>query len=525
MINPRFEPAFYNYDFALPMFEGDKRHWMASGALPLLAALAPGDVDVELVDENIREIDFEDLRRFDVIGVSGMIVQRQRMFEILRELEPLPATIVAGGAYMSICENEFVGRCDVRFVGEADDTWPEFLRAAIAGEEFPERYEQLAKTDVTKLPVPRYDLLDMPKYMSVAVQFSRGCPFQCEFCDIITIFGRRPRVKTPEQLIADMDAARLSGAHICFLVDDNFIGNKVAAKKMLPHLIEWQRRHGFPLQLSTEASVNIADEPELMELMVQANFRSVFIGLESPRAASLQETKKFQNTTGDTLPEKVQRVRDAGLIVSAGFMVGFDNDDVAIFEEQFAFIRDSGIGQASLAILSPLPTTPLYDRLLAEGRLDDSDPEVAFIPAKMTQRELREGHTALMRRLYEPAEYLERVFAGYRSSPAFRRRRERLDGSIGRTRAIDRARRALVGARVAVRMFRTLVRTSTFGRLAPTYLQYYLVNLAFGRDAMPLNQYMTLVLTSWHFFNMVYHKRKMTFGNPALEARAAAVAG
>ncbi len=519
VINPRFEPAFWGHDFLLPLLDGDKRCWMASGALPLLAALAPDGVAVELLDENVREIDWDDLRRFDVIGVTGMIVQRRRMLEILRELERLPAIVAVGGPYITIAESEFAGTCDVRFIGEADDTWPEFLRAVASGAEVPERYQQAQRTDVARLPAGRYDLLEMDRYMSAAVQFSRGCPFECEFCDIITIFGRRPRVKTPEQLVAEIEVVRRAGARICFLVDDNFIGNRVAAKKMLPVLIDWQRKNGYPLQFSTEASVDLADEPELMELMVQANFRQVFIGMESPREESLRETRKFQNTRGDSIVSKVARVRDAGLVVIGGFMVGFDHDDVAIFDEQFRFIQDTGVGQASVTILSPLPTTPLYDRLKADGRLDDSDPEVAFIPAKMTQQELREGHTALMRRLYEADAYLGRIFQGYRASVAFRRRRAQIEAAIGRPRLAVRILRDLAALRIAARLGRVMSRRSLLRRLAPAYLRFYVRNLALGRAAMPLHHYVTLCLTHWHFYNMAWHARKATMGNPMIEAR------
>jgi radical SAM superfamily enzyme YgiQ (UPF0313 family) len=525
LINPRFEPAFWNYDFALPLFDRDKRCWMSTGALPLLAALVPPGVTVELLDENVRAIDFEELRAFDVVGVTGMIVQRRRMLEILDALRGHPGIVAVGGPYVTIAESEFAGRCGVRFIGEADDTWPEFLRAVASGEPVAERYQQRERTDVAKLPVPRYDLLDAGRYMSVAVQFSRGCPFECEFCDIITIFGRRPRVKTPEQLIAEVDAVRRAGARICFLVDDNFIGNKAAAKRMLPALIAWQREHGYPIQFSTEASINLADEPELMELMVQANIRQVFIGLETPRAASLTETRKFQNVRGDSLVDKVARVRDAGLVVVAGFIVGFDNDDAAIFEEQFRFIEDTGIGQASIGILSPLPTTPLYERLRAAGRLDDSDPEVAFVPAKMTQAQLREGHALLMRRLYEPDAYLGRIFKGYRASPAFRSRRARLEAETGRSSARDRALRALAALRIAGRFGRTLARHRLLRRLGPAYLRFYARNLALGRDAMPLHQFVTLCLTHWHFWNMARHERTITFGNPMVEALRGRAAG
>src|SRR4030095_6360159 len=238
-------------------------------------------------------------------------------------------------------EGLFDGLCDVRFIGEAEETWPEFLNALASGAEIKPRYQQEEKTDMTSVPVPRFDLLKRGRYGTAPVQFSRGCPFLCEFCDIITIFGRRPRVKRPEQVLAELDAVLAQGFRGCFLVDDNFIGNKIEAKRLLRRIIEWQTTHGFPLEFVTEASINLANDPELIDLMVKANFQSVFIGIETPREASLTETRKHQNVHGDSLLAKLERIRAAGLVVSGGFIVGFDNDDEKIFEQQFEFIQAS----------------------------------------------------------------------------------------------------------------------------------------------------------------------------------------
>ena len=222
---------------------GKKRAWTMAGGLPLLAALVPDGVDVTVIDESVEDINFEDLARFDIIGLTGMIVQRDRMLEILEKLRPLPAKVVVGGPYVSIDEAFFDGMCDAIFVGEADTTWPEFIRSFVAGEETSVRYEQDRPTDMTRVPPARMDVLKQQHYMSASIQYSRGCPFTCEFCDIIVIFGRRPRVKTPEQVLTELEGIRLSGLKICFMVDDNFIGNKVAVKKLLPSIIAWQEKH------------------------------------------------------------------------------------------------------------------------------------------------------------------------------------------------------------------------------------------------------------------------------------------
>ena len=294
LINPRSRPSYWTADFAMPFYGlGRKlKYSMANGALVSVAALVPAEHEVAIVDENVEPIDFAALRRFDVIGVTGMVVQKERMCQILRRLGELAALVVVGGPLVTVSEETFTDLCDVRFIGEAEETWPAFLDAFAANLPIEARYEQKDKTDMTRVPVPRFDLLRRGYYGTAPVQFSRGCPFLCEFCDIITIFGRRPRVKRPEQVLAELDAVRAQGFRGCFLVDDNFIGNKLEAKRLLPRIVEWQQRHGFPLEFVTEASINLANDRELIDLMVQANFRNVFIGIETPRDASLTETRK-----------------------------------------------------------------------------------------------------------------------------------------------------------------------------------------------------------------------------------------
>src|SRR3989442_2559128 len=307
LINPRGQPSYWTLDFVMPFYgRGRKRrYFMPSGAVLGVAGLTPPEPEVVIIDENVEPIDFESLRRFDVIGVTGMVVQAKRMCEILRQLRTLSAIVVAGGPLVTVSEGTFETLCDVRFIGEAEETWPAFLRALAAGAPTQARYEQAQKTDMTLVPVPRFDLLKRDGYLVAPVQFSRGCPFLCEFCDIITIFGRRPRVKRPEQVLAELDALTDQGFDRCFLVDDNFIGNKVEAKRLLRRIIEWQEVHGYLLRFWTEASINLADDRELIDLLVQANFSHVFIGIETPREASLTETRKRQNVHGDPLLAKL----------------------------------------------------------------------------------------------------------------------------------------------------------------------------------------------------------------------------
>src|ERR1700738_5094484 len=224
LINPRSKPSYWTFDFAMPFFNlGRKPQYsMANGSVVAVAALVPAQHEVVIIDENVEPLDFESLRRFDVIGVTGMIVQSDRMQEILLKLRSLPAMIVAGGPFVTVSEAIFETLCDVRFIGEAEDTWPAFLNDLASGTPIKTRYEQTVKTDMTTVPVPRFDLLRRHRYATAPVQFSRGCPFLCEFCDIITIFGRRPRVKRAAQVLAELDALTAQGFKDCFLVDDNF---------------------------------------------------------------------------------------------------------------------------------------------------------------------------------------------------------------------------------------------------------------------------------------------------------------
>ena len=508
LINPRFEPSFYGLEHMLPTLPGDKRYNIIPGALPLLAALVPDGHQVTILDENVEKIDFAALRGFDVVGVTGMIVQKRRMDEILQGLRGIEGIVCVGGPYAAVDEEHFKGRCDVLFVGEADETWPRFLHDLAAGQPFQHRYKQDAPTDMSRVPTPRFDLIHRKHYTSASIQFSRGCPFLCEFCDIIVIFGRKPRLKTSAQVLAELDALLGLGVRNVFFVDDNFIGNKALAKALLRELIGWQERHGYPMQLSTEASLNLADDAELLELMWRANFRGVFIGIESPRPESLLETRKVQNVRGDSVDAKLARVRDAGINISAGFIVGFDNDDERVFDEQFAFIQRNGIGIAGVSILSPIPTTPLYDRLAKEGRLVPGDETVWFEPKLMSRETLKQGHADLNLRLYTPEAFFERVFRGYGRSAAFRKRRREMEVRHKRaaySRLIAGAYTSLV---IIWRLSRVIARERLLGTLGRAYFKAYMAyNKPLGRDAIPLSEFLVMCARHWHHFKIAADKR------------------
>ncbi len=410
LINPRFEVSYWGLEHALPLL--GKKCNLPTACLPLLAALAPAEHRVTIVDENVELIDYDQVALADIVGLTGMSVQRYRMREILRELKARGVFTIVGGPWVSVQEDYFDGLADVIFVGEAESTWPQFLRDWSAGSH-QHRYEQLEPTDMTSLPVPRYDLLNVKDYLFGSIQFSRGCPFQCEFCDIIVIFGRRPRLKTSAQVIAELEAMRKQHMVIAFIVDDNLIGNKVVVKKLLRDIAAWQAAEGYPFTFFTEASLNLSEDDELMQLMDAANIHTVFIGIESPNEESLRETKKFQNVRkGGTIVDRVRKVQDSGLDVWCGMIVGFDHDDARVFKAQHEFMRQTDIMHAMVGMLSAIPKTPLYARLKNEGRLDPDDAQpfgTNVIPLGMSRAELRDGYIGLMRDLYEPDFYFERL--------------------------------------------------------------------------------------------------------------------
>ncbi len=325
LINPRFEISTLGFEYGLP-FCGAKC-FLPVAALPLIAALTPAEHRVRLIDENVEQIDYERCARADIVGVTGNIAQRMRMITILGELKRRRAFTVVGGAFVTVQEEDFADLADVIFIGEAEETWPRFLSD---WQQHPHqaRYEQIEKTDMSTVPVPRFDLLKMRRYLQASVQFSLGCPFTCEFCDIIVVFGRRPRFKTSAQVIAELNALLAQGIDRVMVADDNLVGNRKAIKAVLRDIIAWQEANGYPMAFVAEASLDLADDVEILQLMVAANFVHVFVGIETPNPAALRETKKLQNLRkGGTMLEKVHRIQDAGLEVLSGMVLGFDGDD------------------------------------------------------------------------------------------------------------------------------------------------------------------------------------------------------
>jgi radical SAM superfamily enzyme YgiQ (UPF0313 family) len=416
IINPRFDISFWGLEHCMPLF--GKRANLPVACLALLAALAPEHHEVTLIDENVEEIDFDRLGRADLVCLTGMSIQGRRLIEILEEVKARGVMVVVGGPMATVEPEVLEGLADVIFIGEADETWPQFLREWEQGCH-KTRYEQGDKTDVTRLPLPRVDLLKTDRYMFGSLQISRGCPFTCEFCDIIVTFGRRPRLKTSEQVLAELEAFRRAGLGIVFVVDDNLIGNKKAIKPVLRDIVIWQQERAYPLTLFTEASLDLAEDEELMELMGLANFQNVFIGIETPNEDSLRETKKHQNVrpNAGTLLERVHRVQSHGIDVWCGMIVGFDHDDPSIFEVMPKFLDEARISAALIGMLHAIPTTPLHARLKQAGRLNDDDASDRYgtniVPLGMSSEALRDGFVQVMQTCYTAEAFFQRLDAQF----------------------------------------------------------------------------------------------------------------
>jgi radical SAM superfamily enzyme YgiQ (UPF0313 family) len=367
LLYPEFPDTFWSFKHALKFI-----HRRASSpplGLMTVAAMLPADWQLRLVDLNVHPLTQKDLDWADMAMISAMVVQRSSAVELIRRCKDAGLSVVAGGPLFTQ-EYEAFPQVDHFVLNEAELTLPSFLTDLQRGA--PQRlYRSDDYADIHQTPAPRWDLVDFSQYDSMSLQFSRGCPFSCEFCNVTALLGHRPRTKTAGQLVAELDSLYAAGwRRNVFLVDDNFIGNKKILKdEILPALIEW-RKGKVGCGFITEASVNLADDPELMALMVQAGFNSVFVGIETPDEASLEECHKRQNK-GRDLVESVKIMQHSGLQVMGGFIVGFDSDTPYIFQRQIEFIQKSGIVTAMVGLLQAPLGTKLYQRLKSEGRLTD----------------------------------------------------------------------------------------------------------------------------------------------------------
>ena len=410
LLYPEFPDTFWSFKHALRFVQ--RRASSQPLGLITVAAMLPKTWNKRLVDLNVRPLVDEDLEWADLAFVGGMIVQKVSALEVIDRCKAKGLTVVAGGPLFTM-EYQAFPKVDHLILNEAELTLPPFL--ADYAEGHPQRiYQSNDYADIQQTPIPMWELVERNHYDSMSIQFSRGCPYSCDFCNITSLLGHRPRTKTARQIIAELDSLYAMGwRRNVFFVDDNFIGNKKILKdEVLPALIEWRkgkRGCGF----ITEASINLSDDPELMDLMVRAGFNSVFVGIETPDEGSLTECHKNQNKRRDLI-ESVKRLQREGFQVMGGFIVGFDSDTPSIFQRQLEFIQKSGIVTAMVGLLQAPPGTPLYERMEKEGRLvtdmsgDNADGTTNIVP-KMDQSVLHSGYKRLMDDLYSPGIFYERV--------------------------------------------------------------------------------------------------------------------
>ena len=411
LVNPEYPATFWSFKHVL-RFISKKAAYPPLGLLTV-AGMAPPEWELRLVDLNVEKLRDKDLAWADMVMIGAMLVQRASTLEVLERCRRMNKKIAVGGPLFGGAVDEFIHVVDHLFVGEAELTFPRFVRDLESGTA-EKIYRSDSFPDLAAAPVPRWDLIKRKKYATLMIQCSRGCPFNCEFCDITNMFGRTPRVKSADQLISELQAIyELGYRDRVFFVDDNFIGNKKKIKVILPRLIDWMNARDYPFPLITEASINLADDPELIELMIEAGFDTVFIGLETPNEASLRECEKNQNQ-GRDLVESVALLQKAGLQVFGGYIVGFDSDDENIFHRQIKFIQESGVVTAMVGLLNALPNTNLWRRLKDEGRLlneatgDNTDGAINFIP-KMDMDKLIEGYREVVRTIYGHRAFYQRV--------------------------------------------------------------------------------------------------------------------
>ncbi len=412
LVYPEFPDTFWSFKHALPFF--GKRSVFPPLGLLTVSALLPANWQRRVVDLNVRRLSDAELAWADMVFFSAMIIQGSSLRQQIARCKALGLRTVVGGPITSSKDSAFA-EADHVVEGEAEELIPR-LCADLEARAAEPHYASRQWPDVTKVPLPHFHLADLRRYSSMAVQFSRGCPFTCEFCDIIEIYGRRPRTKTPEQMLAELDEIyRLGFRGRVFLVDDNFIGNKKNVKILMPRLVKWMHDHKYPFAFITEASLNLAEDEDLLGEMRAAHFVSVFLGIETPVAESLKETTKFQNLRMDLL-ESVKLIQAYGMEVMAGFIVGFDNDPPDVFDRQIAFIREAAIPLSMVGLLNALPNTQLWRRLQAEGRLlketlgNNTLADLNFIPRMGTQV-LLDGYQSILQTIYNPREYFQRASA------------------------------------------------------------------------------------------------------------------
>lgn len=471
--------TFWSYKHVLPFIS--KKACFPPLGLLTVAAMLPDTWDLKLIDLNVTSLTDAQLRWADYVFVSAMLAQIASARDVIGRCRRLGRTVVAGGPLFTTGHARFP---EVRHfvLGEAEDVMPALVTDMESGD-LKEIYRSQERPDIRQTPVPRWDLIRFKDYAVMPLQFSRGCPFNCEFCDIIVMNGRIPRLKTTDQMIRELDSLVDAGwTDPIFIVDDNFIGNKAKVKAFLRELIAWEQRRHLRLQFTTEASLNLADDQELLDLMVRAGFKKVFIGIETPEVDSLLECAKVQNAKRDMLTA-VKIMQRSGLEVMGGFIIGFDSDKPNIFERQINFIQEAGVVTAMVGLLQALPGTRLFSRLEREGRIlhepsgNNVEASLDFIP-KLDRRVLVEGYRSLVKRLYTPSVYYQRILT-------FLREYRPQGQSIHLTWCDVKA------------FIKSLWVMGVLSRGRYQYWKFFMKAMAFYRRAFP--EAMTLAISGYHF--------------------------
>lgn len=482
LVYPKYPDSFWSFRHALK-FVAKKAAFPPLGALTV-AAMLPMEWEKKLVDENVSKLKDKDIEWADMVFVSAMLAQGENAKIVIQRCKAKGKTVVAGGpAFTS--QHEKFENIDHFVLNEAEITLPLFLED-LENNNLKPIYTSEERPDISRTPLPLWNLINFKNYSSMAIQYSRGCPFNCEFCDIIIMNGRIPRTKTPSQMINEFQHLYNAGWRgSVFIVDDNFIGNKTHVKQMLPELIKWQKAHKYPFMFLTEASVNLAEDEELMQMMSKANFHKVFLGIETPNMESLKECGKMQNTKKD-LTEAIRLIHNHGMQVMGGFIVGFDNDNETIFDNQIGFIQKAGIATAMIGTLTALPKTQLWHRLKREGRLQSdttgqNTEVIANFEPRMGKKKLAEGYNRLVSSAYSYKNYYKRVntfLKDYKPTVVSRLRKEDIRAllmSMWRIGIVSRAR---------FRYWKLLIKTGVTKRKAvPVAVELAICGLHFKKFA------------------------------------------
>ena len=411
LVYPKHPDTFWSFKHALKFIS--KRASFPPLGLLTVAAMLPKEWRLKLVDMNVERLRDKDLKWADFVFISAISIQKASAKEIINRCKKLGVKIVAGGPLFTTGREEFKD-IDYFVLNEAEVTLPYFLED-LKNNCLKRIYTSSELPNIEKTPIPLFELVNMKKYASMNIQYSRGCPFNCEFCNIPVLYGHKVRTKNKGQILSELESLYSQGwRNEVFFVDDNFIGNKERLKKeILPSLIKWLKEKKYPFSFNTEASINLSDDEELMRLMVEAGFKAVFVGIETPNEKSLAECSKLQNKNRDLIA-CVKKIQKFGLEVQGGFIIGFDNDPPSIFERIIAFIQESRIGTAMVGLLNAPRGTRLYQRLVKENRLlkdisgDNTDFSINFIP-KMNYKTLIKGYTIIVNKIYSPKYYYQRV--------------------------------------------------------------------------------------------------------------------